>query len=430
MTEATDIETDALSALPPAGREAFAQARAAGKSPLGALACVAARDLPLKDPVFAEVERADPPARTPPEGFATLVLIAKLTRHCNLRCTYCNDWREGPGQQMTPRTQALMLRRAAEDARAATLKFVWHGGEPSLLGVRRTLGFLWLQAKLRRPGQMVRNSLQTNGVGLTDEIIALWRLFGVRASVSLDGPREMHDRTRRTVAGKPSFDPAADGIARLKAAGLFAGALVVVTEEIAALDPLYLVDALEDAGVDAAAFLPVRPSSADGSGPCLAPEAFARFLVRLLDALRTHPDRQLAVRELDALHAAYQGTGTGFCELRGPCLGDYFGVDPDGQVMHCDKFLGSEAHVLGTLADRSFAEMRASDEMRALKDGYRAAQTRLAGCRWFGRCKGWCPHEAHIADLRGAAGGCCGLAEVFAHFARLEADARREAVHA
>ncbi|HEV7455640.1 MAG TPA: radical SAM protein [Roseococcus sp.] len=402
---------------------------AAGCAPLDLLARVPFGVAPFDDPALSAV--AEP--RVEPSGQPSrrhLVLIAKLTRHCNLRCTYCNDWREGPGHGMPPAVQAAMLRRAAEDADVGSVRIVWHGGEPALLGVRRSLAFLWLQARLRRPGQAIANSVQTNAVGLQAEMVDLWHAFGMRVSVSLDGTRAVHDRQRLTRRGEASFDAAAAGIALLRKAGIFSGALVVVSPEIAALPPRMLVSELLSAGVHEAAFLPVRPDAKDGAGPYLPPEAFARFLIGVFETLRS--DRSLAfdARELDALYLAYKGRPTGFCELNGPCLGDYFAIEADGRAMHCDKFLGAEDYVLGNILETGFAAMRASRPMHKLQQREAARRAALKDCRWYGHCQGWCPHEARIATLRGVANGCCGLAPVFEHFAALEAASLREAAHA
>lgn len=396
-----------------------------GAAPANALAMIPPAALGLTDPAFEDTKPM--PGDPLPTGLRNLVLIAKLTRHCNLRCSYCTDWREGPGNQMTATTQALMVRRVAEDPSIATARFIWHGGEPSLLGFRKMLGFLWLQARLRRPGQVFTNSIQTNAASLPSRVIALWKLFDFKVSVSLDGPREIHDRQRRTARGAATFDAVVSGIGQLREAGIFAGVLIVVTPEIAAYPIENLIGELVESGIHAAGFLPVRPDAGTGEGPYLPPAAFADFLIRLFDLLRTRPDLRFNVREIDALYAAWQLQPTGFCELNGPCLGGYFGIEPDGMVRHCDKFLGSVDHVLGDLAERSFADICASAEMAALKQREAERWLRLRSCSWYGRCKGWCPHESHVATLRGDAGRCCGLAPVFDHFETLTGAVRRQA---
>lgn len=411
--------------LAPDDARAFDQLIHLGAAPASGLAMIPATALGLADPAFAAAEPM--PVEGLPTGLGSLVLIAKLTRHCNLRCTYCTDWREGPGNQMTAATQALMVRRVAEDRSIASARFIWHGGEPSLLGVRKMLGFLWLQARLRRPGQIFTNSVQTNAAALPERVVALWRLFDFKVSVSLDGPRHIHDRQRRTARGAASFDAVVGGIARLREAGVFGGVLIVVTAEVAAYRIDRLVGELVDAGIHCAGFLPVRPDAGTGEGPYLPPAAFADFLVRLFDLLRTRPDLPFDVREIDALHAAWQRQPTGFCELNGPCLGGYYGIEPDGTVRHCDKFLASADHAFGNLAERSFADIGASAGMAVLKQREAERWLRLRSCRWYGHCKGWCPHESHIAALRGAEGRCCGLAPVFDYFEALAGAERQRA---
>ncbi len=419
----------ALAALDEAARRSARFELAAGHAPLDLLARVPFGVAPFDDPALGAAAAPDV-GRSSPPGRRHLVLIAKLTRHCNLRCTYCNDWREGPGHSMPVLVQAAMLRRAAEDAEVGAVRIVWHGGEPALLGVRRSLAFLWLQARLRRPGQAIANSVQTNAVALPQAMVDLWHAFGMRVSVSLDGTRAVHDRQRLTRRGGGSFDAVAAGIAVLQKAGIFSGALVVVSPEIAALPPRVLVSELLAAGVREAAFLPVRPAARDGAGPYLPPVAFARFLIDVFEVLRSDRSLELDARELDALYLAYKGRPTGFCELNGPCLGDYYAIEADGRAMHCDKFLGAEDYVLGSILDTSFAKMRASPIMHRLQQGEAARRAALKDCRWYRHCQGWCPHEARIAALRGMASGCCGLAPVFEHFAALEAASIHETAHA
>jgi uncharacterized protein len=325
--------------------------------------------------------------------------------------------------------QRKMLEHALSDGTFGCCKIVWHGGEPAQLGVRRALQFLWLQARLKRPNQLIHNSVQTNGAFIPSAMVDLWQAFGMRVSVSLDGPREIHNQTRKTIAGSESFDNVVEGIRQLKAAGIFGGALIVVTQEVASYPPKLLIENLIESGVHHAAFLPVRPSARDGRGPYLSPERFAAFLIGLFDTLRNNPELDFDVREIDALYSAYTGRPSGFCELNGPCLGSYFGVNPDGSVMHCDKFLDADDYVLGNVSEHSFDMMARSHRVETLRVEDANNRERLSDCRWYGRCHGWCPHERLIAGLKGDDQAlCCGLSAVFDHFESLEQSAAKQNV--
>src|SRR4029077_20302558 len=101
------------------------------------------------------------PDPEPPGGVA-VTMIMKATRLCNLRCTYCHSWREGPNETMTFPVLARATRDALRDPSARSIDFVWHGGEATLLPLSFYRKALWLQQRFRRPGQSVHNNLQTN----------------------------------------------------------------------------------------------------------------------------------------------------------------------------------------------------------------------------------------------------------------------------
>ncbi len=71
---------------------------------------------------------------------------------------------------------------------APKVKFIWHGGEPTIPGVEYYRRVIEICEELRRPGQTITHSLQTNATLLNDEWAVFFRdnRFGV--GVSIDGP--------------------------------------------------------------------------------------------------------------------------------------------------------------------------------------------------------------------------------------------------
>src|SRR5581483_2761405 len=94
-------------------------------------------------------------------------LIVKATRLCNLRCSYCHDWRSGPDQTMSFPVLARMTAAALRDPEHQLIDFVWHGGETTLLPAGFYEKAMAVQARFRRPGQGIVNIIQTNGTLLT-----------------------------------------------------------------------------------------------------------------------------------------------------------------------------------------------------------------------------------------------------------------------
>lgn len=338
--------------------------------------------------------------------------IVKVTRLCNLRCVYCHDWREGPGQLMPFPVQAHLFAALMGDPCHGTIDVVWHGGEPTLIGQRRFLRMLYLQRSFARPGQSLKNRLQTNGTRLDDAWIRLLARYDFAVGISLDGPARIHDRSRVDRTGGPTFAAAARGLRLVRQAGLLSHVYLVVTEEIIRLGAETVLAFLQDQGIDFIGMLPARPDNCDDpSATKLARERYLAFLLAMHRARRGASGPPVRIRELDALLRAAKGQAPGHCELLGNCVGHFFSIDPDGSVYHCDKYIGDPEFRVGNLTRESFAEMRSASALQRILRQTAETVSAFCGCPHATVCQGWCPHEAYLSRLAGTADErCCGLA--------------------
>lgn len=137
-------------------------------------------------------------------------LILTLTDQCNLRCAYCLHggqlgWVRPHGSRVMSEEVALravgyFLERCMRDQPPA---ISFYGGEPLLQPelIRRVA-----QVVRRHPrGGEAHLVVDTNGYGLDPEMIELVVEYGLSLQISLDGPREVHDRHRLTAGGRPTF---------------------------------------------------------------------------------------------------------------------------------------------------------------------------------------------------------------------------------
>lgn len=145
-----------------------------------------------------------------------------VDHQCNLRCTYCYN-----GEKFERRMPEEVMRRAIDlalELAPPRLDLGVFGGEPLLHFdlLVAAAGYLD-QALRRRPGPRprVRLVVNTNGTVLTDEILDwLAPPRPVTVFLSLDGPPEVHDRHRLTLAGGGSHARVRDGLAALTARGI------------------------------------------------------------------------------------------------------------------------------------------------------------------------------------------------------------------
>jgi uncharacterized protein len=127
-------------------------------------------------------------------GYVTL----KVTRGCNLSCSYCNVEAETP---RTPRMALSTYMRVADLLVGSSgqhhVGLEFHGGEPLLLPDE------WFEEAVaygsalgRRHGKAVEFPLVTNGTLLTEERLLRMRALGIRFCLSVDGPPEINDQVR------------------------------------------------------------------------------------------------------------------------------------------------------------------------------------------------------------------------------------------
>jgi len=362
---------------------------------------------------------------------ADFALIVKVTRQCTLRCRYCHDWRGSREQVMSFPVMAHVIASAlAEHDR---VDFIWHGGEPTLLPISFYEKALLVQARLRRPGQKIGNSIQTNATKLTRAWARFFRANEIQVGVSIDGPARLHNGNRRTPSGKGSYERVIQGLSLLKEHEVRFSGLVVVDEETLEFGAERLLDFLVGKGVRNFGLLAAKPRNRPAAkrGTTVAhyigPARMNAFLMSLYDAWLSRGDQSVKIRELEGLKAQIRGLSAGSCTLSGECWGRYYMIEPDGTVVACDVFSGDPRYTLGNIMSTSFTEMAHSPKLLRLKREHRDAMEAMRGCSEFPVCKGWCPHERYVSIRhdRRHRDDCCGLRDLIVHIRKRMADEAR-----
>ncbi len=353
----------------------------------------------------------------------TVSLIVKATRLCNLRCTYCHDWAAGPDQTMSFDVLAHMTAAALQDPEHADVEFIWHGGETTLLPIMFYRRALALQARFRRPGQTVRNSIQTNCTRLTEEWARFLRSNHFTVGVSLDGPPEIHDKLRRDVRGMPTFERVLQGLRMLDEFEISYCALIVVTDDVLDLGPDRLFDFLLEVGIKRMSCLEARPVNQPEAQWLTPTENYTEphrrnaFLARLYDRWRQHGDPEIDIRELAGVENLVRGGRGTTCQTGGDCFGKYYLVEPNGDVAHCDLFIGDDRYTFGNVCSEGFPTMRQSRPINLLRHDRKTDLDLMRECPEFSLCRGWCPHERYTSSRHNAEHDdrCCGLRGLIDH---------------
>ncbi|MGH7991522.1 MAG: radical SAM protein, partial [Limisphaerales bacterium] len=147
-----------------------------------------------------------------PERRQFHVMAKPVSSTCNLDCTYCyylskETLPKGPGAgRMSDETLELFIQQYIQGVTGNEVIFSWQGGEPTLLGIDFFQKVVALEKKHAKPGQKIQNDLQTNGTLINEEWCEFLKANRFLIGLSIDGPREIHDKYRVTKGGKPTFD--------------------------------------------------------------------------------------------------------------------------------------------------------------------------------------------------------------------------------
>jgi uncharacterized protein len=154
------------------------------------------------------------------------VMIKPVGSACNLDCTYCFYLSKatlpgGPGPgRIADEVLESLIREYIEGVTGPEVVFSWQGGEPTLLGIDSFRKVVALQAKYSKPGRKIENDIQTNGTLIDEEWCRFLKENRFLVGLSIDGPRDIHDRCRRDKNGSPSFDKVVAAARLLKKHGI------------------------------------------------------------------------------------------------------------------------------------------------------------------------------------------------------------------
>jgi uncharacterized protein len=145
------------------------------------------------------------------------LLVVQPTPFCNIDCRYCYlPDRNSKAVVARQTLHNLFTQVFASGWVGECLSVVWHAGEPMVRPIDFYRDAFRMIDRLKPAELTIAHSFQTNGT-LID---AAWCTFfadeGVGVGVSIDGPKQFHDRHRLTRSGRGTFDRTIAGIRLLR----------------------------------------------------------------------------------------------------------------------------------------------------------------------------------------------------------------------
>ena len=334
--------------------------------------------------------------KTNPPCRKRTVIILPVGTNCNLNCTYCYH---GDKREKIKVISPEILTRTYEEISkyAENVTFLWHGGEPLLAGVNFFRQALELQNQIRFFGE-VRNIIQSNGTLINEE----WANFilekNVMFGVSIDGPKEIHDKNRKNFEGNGSFERIIAGIKMLREIGLNRiGSIVLVTKDnVDYPDDVYNI--LRTCGVTSSV-LHFCSETEDGISSLIPDfDKAVRFFKRLFDLWIEDDDPSFRIRNFtNVLRVLCGGRPVECASLYKGCR-QFITVDNQGDVYFCHRLVRNREFKMGNLMEKSLSEIIAASEKFYTEASDIPKECFL--CKWFPACGGGCAQERLVASGR------------------------------
>jgi uncharacterized protein len=382
-------------------------------------------------------------------------MVKPIGSLCNLNCTYCYYLhKEGLLHQpnaprMSDELLELHIRQYIEAQTGDEVVFSWQGGEPTLLGVDFFRKVVALEAKYKKPGQVIQNDLQTNGTLIDENWAVFLKQNNFLVGLSCDGPKKLHDLYRVSKGGQPTHDKVMAAARLLKKHGVPYNALCVVNREnakypldvyrfltrelgvrrvqlISCVEPKVFRDVAPQRWDPASLPVVGTPQAKPGAPDSVVtdwsvdPDDWGRFLSKVWDDWYARDYGKVHVDVFETAVAQSLGMPAQRC-ITGEFCGKGMAVEHNGDVFSCDHYVYPE-YLIGNIREIHLGTMAYCGKQKHF--GFSKRDTLPQYCRQcphLNLCWGECPKNRLVKTPDGQVGLnylCPGMKNFYTHIQR------------
>jgi uncharacterized protein len=399
---------------------------------------------------------SSPQVAAPPAAFH--IMTKPIGPVCNLDCKYCfylekeslypnkSNWR------MSDQVLESYISQYIQSQEVPEISFAWQGGEPTLMGLKFFERIVELQAKYCPPGKRITNAVQTNGTLLDDDWCRFFAQHKFLIGLSIDGPRELHDRYRVDKGGKPSFDCVMAGLELMKKHNVEFNTLTVL-HKYNARAPLDVYRFLRKHGSGFMQFIPLverlgpapghlsEPPILSKSLPVLGavpnqqpaipdpqsvipvtpwtvqPEDFGQFMIAVFDEWVRHDVGKVFVQLFEVQLGIWMGMPSSLCVFAETC-GRAMALEHNGDLYSCDHYVYPRYHQ-GNITQQPLRQIAFLPQQEQFGNNKRDALPKYCReCDVRFACNGECPKHRFLTTTDGEPGLnwlCAGYKMFFHH---------------
>lgn len=277
-----------------------------------------------------------------------------VTEGCNLACQYCFA-KARPKRQTMPLELGFRAIDKAFELPGKDLIVEFAGGETFTQFNTFVRLVEYTEAAARRAQKKVEIVVQSNGTLLkSHKIVRFLSTHQIGVGISLDGPPEIHNKTRYFPGGKSSYAQTLKGIRRIRHYGLKETPLLTVVNRHNVNQAKRVLDHFSSLGIHHVMFNPVLRLGRAASrwkDVGITGEEYFQFMKEVVDYHENgHYFQELGLARM--MRNLIRRTRDFRC-FRSPCGGgfDYVAIDPRGDIYPCAHHVDRLELRMGNIAD-------------------------------------------------------------------------------
>lgn len=142
-----------------------------------------------------------------------------LTYACNLRCPYCYEGQEKDTKSFDEKTMDRLIEFMKSSLKATGAKGIdvsLYGGEPFIKEDMAIKAMDEMYDYCKENNLTYSTGAITNGTRITDDLIDRFTKYDTRMQITLDGPKDLHDRSRFYPGGRGTYEEIMENLLKLQ----------------------------------------------------------------------------------------------------------------------------------------------------------------------------------------------------------------------
>lgn len=336
-----------------------------------------------------------------------LSVIFQLTDKCVLSCKYC--FARGAHLGDNPKVSPKLLENVISQAfltNHPNVTFEWTGGEAFLMGIDFYMKVLSLQKKYAT--KPYENCVQTSGYLFDKELIDFLLDNEFDISVTIDGPKQIHDANRPAQSGEGSFDRVVATREYIKKRKGDCGFISTITKNNLGHEK-EMLEFFRKLGIHtfhSNPYIFFDKNIVKDKSLALDNYDYARYFISQFNAWyesgKLEPIPHTVDYFMTGLSSKKSSSFT-LCSFGGRCLTNFIAITPNGDCYNCPKFTGHPNMLLGNINEMSIPQIldiETNDKMKKLIEQRIEAMHKCeeSNCRFAYLCNGGCPYLSYIAS--------------------------------